>query len=131
MTAQSLLTELRGLGVELAVEENRLNVDAPNGTITEDLRSALVDNKPRLLKLLTWEQRKLEAADRRGLVIRRSREPGYISLHDPLTGEWHEVKESECLPSVVESAKRKKGGAARPPCNQRDLMDAGRPHGCH
>lgn len=114
MTAQALLSELRGLGVELKVSESGdgLAVDAPAKTITEDLRVALVENKPRLLKLLSWERRKLEQADRRGLVIKRSREPGYISLHDPLTGEWHEVKESECLPSVVESAKRKKGATA-------------------
>lgn len=112
MSAQTLLTELRGLGVELAVEGDQLIVDAPAGAIIGELREGLVENKPHLLKLLSWERRKLEAADRRGLIIKRSQEPGYIALHDPLTGEWHDVKESECLPSVVESAKRKKGGAA-------------------
>lgn len=109
MKAQALLSELRSRGVELAVEGLQLTVDAPADAITEDLRAALIENKPRLLKLLTWEQRKLETADRRGLVIKRSKEPGYITLHDPLTGEWHELKESECLPGVVESAKRKRG----------------------
>ena len=123
MKAKALLTELRDLGVELAVEGLQLTVDAPAGVITEDLRAALVENKPRLIKLLTWERRKLEEADKRGLVIRWSQEPGYIALHDPLTGEWHEVKASECLPSIVEAASnkgrrrtdrtdRKNGGAA-------------------
>lgn len=112
MSAQTLLSELRSRGVELAAEGLQLTVDAPAGAITEDLRAALVENKPHLLKLLSWERRKLEAADRRGLIIKRSQEPGYIALHDPLTGEWHDVKESECLPGVVESAKRKRGGAA-------------------
>jgi hypothetical protein len=112
MSAQTLLSELRSRGVELAAEGLQLTVDAPAGAITEDLRAALVDNKPRLIRLLTGERRKLEAADKRGLIIKRSREPGYITLHDPLTGEWHDVKESECLPSVVADAKRKKGGAA-------------------
>lgn len=112
MKTQTLLSELRGLGVELGVEGDRLTVDAPTGAINDALRTALVENKPRLLKLLTWEQRKIEKADKRGLIIRRSRESGYISLHDPLTGEWHDVKESECLPGIVESAKRRKGGAA-------------------
>ncbi|MGF1470299.1 MAG: hypothetical protein ACFB50_00980 [Rubrobacteraceae bacterium] len=111
MKAQALLSELRGLGVELGVEGDRLAVDAPAGAITDDLRTALVENKARLIKLLTWERGKLEAADRRGLIITRSREQGYITLHDPLTGKWHDVKESECLPGVVESAKLK-GGAA-------------------
>ena len=123
MKAQALLTELRGLGVELAIEGVQLTVDAPTGAITEDLRAALVENKSSLIKLLTWERRKLDEADKRGLVIRWSREPGYIVLHDPLTGEWHEVKASECLPSIVEAASskgprrtdrtdRKNGGAA-------------------
>lgn len=112
MTAQTLLSELRDLGVELNVEEDRITVDAPAGTITDDLRAALVDNKPRLLKLLAREQRRLEAADRRGLVIRRSREPGYISLHDPLTGEWHDFPAKDCSPSVVATANKRKGGAA-------------------
>ena len=112
MTAQALLFKLRALGVELAVEEDRLTVDAPAGTITEDLRAALTENKPSLLKLLTWERRKLEAADRRGLVIRRSREPGYISLHDPTSGEWHDFPEKDCFPSIVaEANKRRKRGA--------------------
>jgi hypothetical protein len=36
-------------------------------------------------------------------------------LHDPTTGDWHEVKASECLPSVVESAKthRRRRGQGR------------------
>lgn len=112
MRAQTLLTELRGLGVELAVEEDRLTIDAPGEVITEDLRQALAENKPRLLKLLTWERRKLEQADRRGLVIRRSREPGYISLHDPLTGEWHDFPAKDCFPSIVAEANTRKKGLA-------------------
>ncbi len=113
MKAQALLSELRGLGVELTAEGLQLTVDAPAGTITEDLRDALVENKASLLKLLTWEQRKLEEADRRGLVIRRSREPGYIALHDPLTGEWHDFPAKDCFPSIVAEANtRRKGGAA-------------------
>ena len=63
------------------------------------------ENKRALIRLLERERKRLEEADRRGLVIRWSKEPGWISLHDPTTGEWHEVKASECLPSVVKSAK--------------------------
>ena len=88
-------------------------MDAPAGVITEELRATLTEHKPKLLMLLEWERRKLEEADRRGLVIMRSKEPSWIALHDPTTGEWHEVRESECLPRVVETANkhRKKGGA--------------------
>ena len=51
-------------------------------------------------------QRKLEEASRRGLVIRWSEYPLWIKIHDPLTGEWHEVRASECPPGVVETANR-------------------------
>ena len=58
-------------------------------------------------------RRHLEKAARIGLVIRWSEYPIWIKLHDPTTGEWHEVRAEECLPGVVESANkyRKKGGA--------------------
>ncbi len=51
-------------------------------------------------------QRKLDEASRRGLIIRWSEYPEWIKLHDPLTGEWHEVRASECPPGVVEAADR-------------------------
>lgn len=59
-------------------------------------------------------RRRLEKAARIGLVIRWSEDPRWIKLHDPTTGDWHEVRAEECLPSVIESANkyRKKGGQA-------------------
>jgi hypothetical protein len=66
------------------------------------------------MKLLEREQRKLEKASRRRLVIEWSKEPDWIELRDPLTRERHEVRASECLLGVVESAnrrRRKKGEA--------------------
>ncbi len=65
-------------------------------------------------ELAARRQRRLEEASRRGLIVRWSEYPTWIKLHDPLTGEWHEVRASECLPGVVETANkyRKKGGAA-------------------
>lgn len=64
--------------------------------------------------LAVHRERKLEEASRRGLIIRWSEYPDWIKLHDPTTGEWHEVRAEECLPSVVETANkcRKKGGVA-------------------
>jgi hypothetical protein len=57
--------------------------------------------------------RRLEEAGRRGFVARRSREPGWISLHDPTTGEWHDFPARDCLPSIVAEARaHRKGGAA-------------------
>jgi len=50
----------------------------------------------------------------RGLGVRWSQYPNWIELHDPLTGDWHEVRASECLPGVVAEANkhREQGGAA-------------------
>ena len=64
--------------------------------------------------LAIHRERKLEEASRRGLLIRWSEYPNWIKLHDPTTGEWHEVRAGECLPSVVETANRyrKRGGVA-------------------
>jgi tubulysin polyketide synthase-like protein len=112
MNASDLLEDLRRRDVALEAEGDRLHVDAPAGAITDDLRTALVEHKEHLLELLARERHKLEKAGRRGLAIRWSEYPVWIMLHDPLTGEWHEVKASECLPGVVETASRyrKKGG---------------------
>lgn len=119
MNARFLISQLRDLGVSLTVEGENLTVDAPAGVLTAEHREALSGNKSEILELLTRESRKQEAADERGLIIRYAKEPGWIALHDPTTGEWHEVRERECLPSVVEAAKqnrrsnsRKRGGAA-------------------
>ncbi len=114
MSALELLEDLRGLGVTVETKNGFLDLDAPVGVITEDLLKSVTEHKPKLLKLLEWKRRKLEDADRRGLIVRWSEHPTWIKLHDPTTGEWHEVRASECLPGVVETAEkyRKKGGAA-------------------
>jgi hypothetical protein len=114
VNARTLLDDLRSQDVLLDVDEGCLVVDAPVGVVTEELRARLAEHKPSLLKLLEWEQSKLEEADRRGFVARWSREPGWISLHDPLTGEWHDWPATDCFPSIVAEAnrRRKKGGAA-------------------
>ncbi len=52
--------------------------------------------------------RKLEEASRRGLVVRWSEYPDWIALHDPTSGEWFEVRASDCLPSLVEEADRRR-----------------------
>lgn len=74
-----------------------------------------MENMEALIELLERERVRLKAAYRHGLVIRWSEYPAWIKLHDPLTGEWHEVQASECLPGVVETANRyrKKGGSKR------------------
>lgn len=57
MSARALLRELRGLGVILEADGDRLLVDAPAGVVTDGLRATLNQHKPHLLKLLEWERR--------------------------------------------------------------------------
>ena len=88
MNAHALLEDLRSRDVQLDTDGERLIVDAPACTVTEEIRTALVDLKPKLLMLLEWEQRKLQAAARRrGLIVRWSEYPTWIKLHDSTTGE--------------------------------------------
>src|SRR5436190_17440151 len=57
MTAHELLTQLREKGVEVKTSgDDRLVIDAPKGTITEELRGALSANKAELLQMLKAEQ---------------------------------------------------------------------------
>jgi hypothetical protein len=53
-------------------------------------------------------RRKLEEAGRRGLVVRWSEYPNWIALHDPLSGEWVEVRPEDCFPSLVDEANRRR-----------------------
>lgn len=56
MTAHELLSQLRAKGVELKTSgDDRLIIDAPKGTITQELRNALAANKADLLRILNTE----------------------------------------------------------------------------
>ncbi len=56
MTAHELLSQLRAKGVELQSSGgDRLVIDAPKGTVTEELRAALSANKAELLQILNAE----------------------------------------------------------------------------
>ncbi len=111
MNALTLYHDLKARGVLLKVDGERLLVDAPAGELTDDDRATLLECKPILLKFLEWKGRKLDKATRLGCVARWSKYPTWIELHDPLTGDWHELKASGCLPGVVaEADKHRKEG---------------------
>ena len=114
MTAGELLEELRSRDVRLEADGLTLRVNAPAEAATDELLGALREHKRDLIRLLERERRRLEEADRRGLVIRWAKEPGYVAIHDPTTGEWHEVRAAECSPAILESAKahRRRAGVA-------------------
>jgi hypothetical protein len=111
MRARDLLAELRGRGVKLEASPDgkRLRY-RPRSAVGPELLDQLKEQKPELLRLLEGERRKLEEPDRRGLVIKFAREPGWIALYDPTCGEWHEVMGSECPPWILEAAKAERRG---------------------
>jgi hypothetical protein len=76
-----------------------------------DLAKSVVEKAPpknTREELVERRRRKLEEAGRRGLVVRWSEYPDWIALHEPMSGEWHEVRASDCLPSLVEEADRRR-----------------------
>ena len=105
MSTAALLEDMHQRGVCLEADGLTLRVDAPEEAVTDELRHTLREHKRALIRHFERERKKLEEADRRGLVIKWAKEPGYITLHDPTTGEWHEVLSSECPPWVLEDAK--------------------------
>ena len=58
MTAHELLSQLREKGVEVKRKPatSRPVIDAPKGTVTEELRTALSAHKAELLQILKAEQ---------------------------------------------------------------------------
>jgi hypothetical protein len=105
MNANAVLEELRTKGVTLEADGLTLRVAAPEDVATEELHETVSGHKHALIRLLEHERTKLEAAERIGLLIKWSKEPGYVALHDPTTGDWHEVLASECPPWVIEEAR--------------------------
>lgn len=103
MSARKLLEELRASGVDLVADGDNLRY-RPKEIVTVGLLNCLRQDKPRLLKLLERERRKLEEADRRGLIMNWARKPGWLALHDPKTDEWHKVRASEYPPGIAEAA---------------------------
>lgn len=65
MTAHELLSQLRARGVEVKTSgDDRLVIDAPRGTVNEEMRAALSANKAGLLQILKDENLKAEAPAR-------------------------------------------------------------------
>jgi predicted metal-dependent hydrolase len=114
VSAGELLEDLRRRDVRLEADGLTLRVNAPAEVATDELLAALREHKRDLIRHLERERLRLEAADRRGLIIKWAKEPGHVALHDPSTGEWHEVAAADCPPWVLEDAKshRRRRGAA-------------------
>lgn len=49
-----------------------------------------------------------ERASRLGLVARWSMRFGYVSIHDPTSGEWHDLRTKDAPPWAVREARKRK-----------------------
>jgi predicted metal-dependent hydrolase len=105
MNARALLEELRTKGVTFEADGLTLRVAAPEEVATEELHETVSRHKHALIRLLERERQRLEEAERIGLLIKWSKLPGYVAIHDPTTGDWHEILASESPPWVIEEAK--------------------------
>ena len=112
MNALTLYHDLkkRSVFLEASPDGDKLRVDAPAGELTEGNKTALAEFKPLLLRFLAGRPQD----DGRRFEARPSRHPGYTSLYDPVSDEWHDFPTQDCFPSIVEEAngKSRKGGAA-------------------
>ena len=52
MTAATLLDRLRSLGASVSLVGDKLRAEAPAGTLTDDLKAALIEHKAELVRLL-------------------------------------------------------------------------------
>ncbi len=80
MTAKAVLKHLRSFGARVSVVGDRIHVEAPVGILTPDLKAALAENKPALLKLL----RPFSAP----VVLGSDGEDPLDYRFNPLTGAW-------------------------------------------
>lgn len=105
MSTTSLLEDLHQRDIHLRPAGLMLRVNAPKGAATGELRALLHEHKRNLIRHLERERRRLDVADRRGLIVKWAKEPGYLTIHDPTTGEWHELSAKNCPPWMLEDAK--------------------------
>jgi len=67
MSAEALVDTLHAAGIQLAVNGDRLHVEAPAGQYTTDLRARLIEHKADVVKLIAMRDRLLGTAQTVGV----------------------------------------------------------------
>jgi hypothetical protein len=80
----------------------RTRLDSPSKT------SETPDGEPREPIRRTTKTSKTTEAERLGLIATWSSEFGYVSIHDPTTGEWHDLQVKDAPSWAVGEARRRK-----------------------
>ena len=102
MTADELLAALQERGVKLVARVTKLHVDTPAGVLTSELRAALVQHKPVLLKRLASPTMSYPFA------VYWASEKGWLLVRDVFNGSWHQVQARHCPRSWAHSATARK-----------------------
>jgi hypothetical protein len=100
VTAQDLLTDLGRLGVKLEVASggklrysplDRVDAATLERLKLHKLELIAVLSEPPVEEVPRFVRQEFERASELGLAAKWSMEFGYISMHDPLSGEWHDL----------------------------------------
>ena len=109
-TAEKILLRLDEIGVSLAVSGDHL-IAKPSELVGPEMVAYLRSHKqeviaelrfredpvkhPRTPEPLEASELELAEADDRGLVATWAHEQGFVAVHDPTTGEWHDIPMKE------------------------------------
>ena len=107
MEAPQLLRELGAVGITLTVLEPDRVIARPSERVTPEIKETLRENKLGIIRALravenpesrppeppplTASPQDLAQAARTGLCAMWAREFSYVAIHDPTTGEWHDL----------------------------------------
>jgi hypothetical protein len=109
-SAAEIFASLEKAGITVSLDGGDL-IARPSSAVTPEVVGLLRENKPRVLEALrsavSSEEEVFELArehfglkkprphhgrDRRGLIAKWAREFGYVSIRDPVSGEWVSVE---------------------------------------
>jgi hypothetical protein len=117
MMLMLLLTELTRLDVQLSTEQDGLKVDAPVGSLTDDLHKAMMEHKAALLRYAVCPY--VETIDGLGMLTGHRQEFGIIDFVAPERQErlrytlgvrlLHDGLERFYLPGTLSIAEQRKG----------------------
>jgi hypothetical protein len=114
LNAAAVIEAIKGRGAKVWTEGGKLRYSGPKDVLGPEVLCWLRKHKQEVMTLLVpaapvhaapeappatedaieisrFARRQLEKAQRLGLVTAWSRHFGYVSIHDPATGEWHDL----------------------------------------
>ncbi len=120
MSVAELLDRVEAAGVTLSYsgEGDRL-IAKPTSAVTPEIVAALRERRREVIGALRSgtvhsaaevleTARGLEEASELGLVTRWSQAFGFVSIHDPTTGEWHDLQAKGAPDWAVREARKRK-----------------------